>query len=305
MDHSSTAVNCPEVLRVSSMGTLESCSARHVHQLALARGGKAVRAVAMAYRDIIRPRNSQGWRTDVWTQWAIDSGLAPSVTPVAESTCRMCYGAVGFNIRGEPYSKCQHCSSYASLAGLVPAAYSLDEGLESMLHRFKDFGDEWRWMRAPLASLAHTFLSMHTGCIERRYGRIELATIVPSSPTSRGFDHLASIISTVASWPVVWNQGVLVKMRPGRPPRGVVDPSFYGLADPRQVTDRTVLLFDDTWTSGSTTASAASRLRSAGARSVVAFTIGRQLTVGWGSSDVVLETVRARKEPLRGCVICA
>ncbi|WP_158581406.1 ComF family protein [Actinomadura spongiicola] len=205
-----------------------------------------------------------------------------------------------------PFSRCQNCSKYTRvLAGFIPTVYSLDFGLESMLHRYKDFGPQHRWMASPLANLAHGFLAAHCECIVDRYGAIDLATTVPSGSTYRGFDHMAEIISKVSSWSVDWDLQLLEKAKRGRPLRGVIDPSLYRAADVRRISRRSVLLFDDTWTSGSTIASAASVLRSAGARRVVAFTIGRQLKPGWGTSDSLIEAVESRRTSLGRCVICA
>jgi hypothetical protein len=77
------------------------------------------------------------------------------------------------------------------LDGHMPISYSVDDGLESLLHRYKDFVAQYRWMSAPLASLTHDFLAQHLSCLQNRHGPCTLrrasqpAAVVGNSITSR------------------------------------------------------------------------------------------------------------------------
>lgn len=260
----------------------------------------------MTYRNILRPAGSSEWTsTQQWVDWMHSESLAPSITPVPNDTCRLCHGATGYMYDGDPFARCPQCSGVGqAVSALIPVAYSMDSGLESMLHRYKDWGAEYRWMAMPLGSLAINFLLKHKICIEDTYGAIDTACTVPRGNTARDFDHLAAIISSVKTWPVQWELDLLRKVKDGRPGRGVMDGSYYAVDKNRDVAGDMVLLFDDTWTSGSSIASAAEALKDAGAATVVAFTIGRQLHAGWGSADAIIEELKNGPDQSERCVIC-
>jgi len=177
-------------------------------------------------------------------------------------------------------------------------------GLESLLHQYKDWGPDYTWMARPLASVLYEFLSAHLSCIEARYEACDVAAIVPRANASRPFDHLTTVIERLDQWPVVWDTGLLQKVGQDRPSRGTVDPNVYRVADGRAVTGKTILLVDDTWTSGSSLVSAASRLMADGAAAVVGLTIGRQLRGDFGTTHDVITAVEARTFDNRRCVLC-
>lgn len=54
------------------------------------------------------------------------------------------------------------------------------DGLESLLHRYKDFGPDHRWLAAPLAALTRGLLVRHLRCLETRFGPFDFQTHVPS-----------------------------------------------------------------------------------------------------------------------------
>ncbi|MGH9244908.1 MAG: hypothetical protein ACRD29_11440, partial [Acidimicrobiales bacterium] len=206
--------------------------------------------------------------------------------------------AINKSVRQHP------CGRYgAAIQLMVPIVYSIPEGLESALHKFKDWGVSYRWLALPLGSIVSEFLAHHLGCIERVVGGIDTAGLTPTGG-KRDFVPLETMINAVTEWPLEWDFGLLETARDGRPARGSLDPSFYSLGAGRHVTNQAILLVDDTWTTGATIASAAQRLHLAGARSVVALTIGRQLGAGWGNSDDLIESSRNRPFPADGCVLC-
>jgi predicted amidophosphoribosyltransferase len=259
----------------------------------------------LQYRSIQAPQGLQTMSPTNWVRWAIEERLIPPVAPSVEGTCLVCHGAIGTRRDGRPFDRCRNCRGYrTSLAGLVPIVYSMAGGLESLLHQYKDWGPECAWMARPLASLLHQFLSAHLPCIEGRYGACDVAAIVPGANSSRPFDHLTKVIDRVDRWPVVWDPGLLRKVGSDRPTRGTVDPRCYKVADGRAVTGTTIILVDDTWTSGSSLVSAASRLMADGAASVIGLTIGRQLRGDYGTTNDVVAAVGARTFDNRTCVLC-
>ena len=260
----------------------------------------------MTYRNISQPAESANWtETSQWVSWASDEVLAPSVAPVLDRTCSFCYGAVGIrDYDGEPFARCQNCLPYRGLINaVIPAVYSLDSGLESLLHRYKDFGPEFRWMSLPLGSLAAEFFVNHLKCIEGRYGSFDVFSLAPQGNADRDFDHLNTMLAVVSDWSVSWETDILVKVRQKQDVRGIVDRSCYGLREGKSVENKKILLFDDTWTSGSTLASAAATLKRNGARTVVAVTIGRQVS-DWGTGPEIKEAIRGRRYDPERCVIC-
>jgi hypothetical protein len=110
-----------------------------------------------------------------------EEGLgAPSVP----GTCRLCFGPVGTTYNGELFPFCERCYRYRGiLDALVPITYSLDSGLESMLHDFKDWAG-YEWFSMPLGSMISTFLRTHKSCIEQGMGgSIDVAIPVPQNNT--------------------------------------------------------------------------------------------------------------------------
>jgi len=259
----------------------------------------------MAYRRFDIPKNPRTLARSDWVDWAAEEGALASVAPTLSATCAVCFGAVGVDANDIPYPQCQHCWQYRTvIAGVVPILYSMDSGFESLLHQYKDFGTGHRWLALPIVSVLEDFLVGHIGCISARYGALDLATVVPSGNHSRGFDHLKQVISLKTDWSIQWDLTVVDKAKVGRPGRGVIDPSFYVVSPSADLDGKTVLLMDDTWTSGSSMVSVARALRDHGARGVVAMPIGRQLNAHFGDADSLMKISGNRGYNNEKCVIC-
>lgn len=256
-------------------------------------------------------------QTTDWLAWMESHSLLAPTAPRPANSCSTCQGAVGsmgkIALDGSDlfYRDCFRCRGYSEhLDHFVPITYSVTTGLESLLHRYKDFGADYSWMAHPLGALLTTFLGTHRSCIELRTGGIDVATFVPANEHARKFNHLEDIIDSVTGSPVrqwfSWLPEILQRnFSFERPGRGEIKSDAY-MVDGSAVASKSVLLLDDTWTSGSSLVSCAAALKSAGATQVVGLTIGRQLneTNHYGSTDQILTEVRGRRWTDVDCVFC-
>lgn len=268
----------------------------------------------MTYRNFTQPAfATRRHSVKDWMAWMDDQAdiLIP-VAPHHEHSCHLCHGSSGYLDGGpDTWARCLHCHRYGNVIDRFnPITYSIDAGLESMLHRFKDRGVTW--LRYPLASLLHTFVRDHAQCIDQETGGIDVATLVPSDNQDRTFSHLDQLLrGAISNDPAFarfdWDLDFLTRDRTTtRPARGELKPSAYKVA--RFVVEgSSVLVLDDTWTSGSSTASVAAALRAAGARQVTVLTLGRQLKADgtWGSTQAICADRRGEKWRRDECVLCA
>lgn len=265
----------------------------------------------MAYRNFARPSFPGGSNTvGDWMDWLHANGILVPTAPRPSGSCAVCQGAVGLRDDGDPWSRCFQCNGYGALDSFVPITYSVDSGLESMLHRFKDFDGDHAWLNQPLGSLLMTFLAKHGQCIERDALGIDVATFVPSNNQTRTFSQLQRILDAVKKNPVKdwfdWDPTIIERdFSVTRPTRAEVKPAAYA-ADRKAVRGRSILVLDDTWTSGASLVSTAAALKQAGASYVVGLTLGRQLNAGghYGSTDEILNDVRGRRWTDADCVLC-
>ncbi len=115
----------------------------------------------------------------------------------------------------------------------------------------------------------------HAHCLERRYGRVQAITNVPSGRAGRRED--GHPVEQLTMWPFHALRVHLIRTRDAAP--RIVDPGSLEVAG--DVQDRHVLVFDDTWTTGASTQGAAVALRRAGATRVSVVVLGRWLNDGW------------------------
>lgn len=268
----------------------------------------------MPYRNFVAPDFAKrAHATPEWIDWLADlDGVLVPVAPQHPHACQLCLGSSGY-LDGGPatWNRCSNCKGYAgAVDSFIPITYSLDAGLESMLHRYKDF-QGYDWLGWALSSLLHEFLEAHSGCVEAEAGgTVDVATIVPSND-QRAFNHLEQLVfGVVENDPLaqLWNwETSFLSRAPAtpRPARGHLTPDAYVVA-PFVVEGSRVLLLDDTWTSGSSAASAAAALKRAGAVRVVVLALGRQLnlTTAYGSTREVFDDQSAEEWRLDTCVVC-
>ena len=109
------------------------------------------------------------------------------------------------------------------------------------------------WLNLPLVSLLYDALGRHLHCIETRFGRIDLITVLPAHTATKGWDHMKYLHDCLTAWPQTnWDLDVLIKAKPSNAEerRGEIDPALFQVQQTCDLRNRRVLLVDDTWTSG-------------------------------------------------------
>lgn len=259
----------------------------------------------MSYRIPVAPTRDPE-SVEYWLDWLVrDRRLIP-IAGVTAPTCDTCRGAVTLNDSGEPWRRCYPCNVGNSvrrhLAGLVSITYSTARSFEPLVAYFKDEGETW--LGLPLGSLLFDFLQRHLSHIERTFGTMDYWTTVPSHPATRqGWDHMKDIPQRVHGWESLgpWNLDLLRKTRAEDRANRRVDPAAYQAS--RHVKRQSVLLIDDTFTTGATLCSAAAALRNRGAREVVGLTLGRQIRANYGTARDILEEQRAKDFDFNTCIL--
>jgi hypothetical protein len=176
---------------------------------------------------------------------------------------------------------CYHCSLYQEcLPGLLPdvvapVAYAPKGGRHATsLWLYKSSRPDAGTARAALTALLLVFLRDHGGCVWRRAGmaRPTHVAVVPSRRARPGTHPLQRLAAPYLTLP--W---VPMRLARSEDP-DCRDPDPWRFAAER-VPGASVLLLDDTWTSGASATSAAAALKIAGARSVALVVLGRHLDV--------------------------
>jgi hypothetical protein len=195
----------------------------------------------------------------------------------ARGVCTLCRGP------GRPsLARCYRCDRYAEyLPGLlpdvvVPVAYASKGGPHATnLWRYKSGRPGADAAQAELRALLLVFLRDHGTCVWRRAGTpgASHVAVVPSRRGRPGPHPLQQLAAPYLT--LTWVR--LTLARADDPTVHDPDPSRF-LAE--RLTGASVLLLDDTWTTGASAVSAAAALRLAGARSVALVVLGRHLDAG-------------------------
>src|ERR1022692_1917746 len=232
---------------------------------------------------LIRRPTWRELRDQVLTQAPLLSAPAPGVPGL----CAVCRGPAS---RGSVC--CFQCDLHrqcapGSLADIVvPVAFAIKGGPHaSNLWRYKSghiaagttaptTAETTAQMAArPLLALLLVFLRDHGACVWRAAGRpapTHLA-VVPTARGRPGAHPLRSLIS-----PYLTCRWAELSARPGDHPVRELDPGRFSAAP---IAGASVLLLDDTWTTGSTAQSATMALRRSGATSIAIVVLGRHVSV--------------------------
>ena len=191
--------------------------------------------------------------------------------------CALCWGP------GQPgLEHCYRCDRYAQcLPGLlpdvvVPVAYAAKGGPHATnLWRYKSGHPGARAAQVELRALLLVFLRDHGPCVWRRAGAPGPGhvAVVPSRRGRPGGHPLRQLAAPYLR--MTWAR--LSLAGPDDPTAHDPDPGRFRA---ERLPGASVLLLDDTWTTGASAISAAAALRLAGARSVALVVLGRHLDAG-------------------------
>jgi predicted amidophosphoribosyltransferase len=206
-----------------------------------------------------------------------------NIAAAGPGICRVCWGFID-----PDYETCYKCGHQpANLDVMVPITYSEHLGqIHLALRNYKDANSTSirRHDAIRLAAILWRFLREHESCVARAAGvdGFDLVTIVPSSSPERDKQ---SAFAGLTSWVGPIKSRLKRTLKPtGKVEGRDFDPNrFKSIAD---LSGKSVLLLDDTWTSGGHAQSAPHALTGAGAQKVALAVIGRH--------------VRRDYEPVRG-----
>jgi phosphoribosylpyrophosphate synthetase len=148
------------------------------------------------------------------------------------------------------------------------------------------------------------FLTEHERCIARaaHTDRFQIITTVPSGDIARDDRHpLRHIVGELVGPTRQRHQRVLRRSAIETPSRTFSASKFEATAP---LDNESILLIDDTWTTGSSAQSAAAALKAAGAGRTAAVVIGRHLNREWHENDRRIRGI-ARPFAWGECAVCA
>ena len=221
--------------------------------------------------------------------------LAPP--PPGPSTCAVCLtplfgqppqGRVGRGL-------CHRCRAQPRAADSVLAiSYSPHDGaLHAMLRDYKATGRAAARLRVALSAILWRFLAAHERCLAAAAGAavdaggaaFDAVCIVPSTRRRLALRH--PLMCVLAALDPVVGRLDCKLLEPASAARArVFDPRHFRVA--RSLRCQSVLLIDDTWTTGASAQSAAAALKLGGAGSVGVLVIGRHVREGYGDNRVWL-----------------
>jgi len=216
---------------------------------------------------------SAAWRR-LRTQAGAQAPLLSAPPPAAEGVCGSCRTPVR-----PGRARCFRCDMYREcLPGLLPGvvapvAYAAKGGHHATnLWAYKSAGPGAEAACSALRALLLVFLRDHGHCVWRRAGvpGPSHVAVVPSCRGRTGTHPLQAMAAPYLSLPWVrW-----ARLPDDGPAPLDPDPRRFR---PERTAGASVLLLDDTWTSGASAMSAAAALRLAGARAVAVVVLGRHL----------------------------
>lgn len=212
------------------------------------------------------------------------------VPAVGPGVCDVC--------RGSPNPGFRTCYSCSAAIGQVTRAcravvpfslYRTPSQLWSVLRGYKDSPDPNVRLRfsVQVAAFLGVVLIHHGECIRERYGHWETIATVPSTSGKRTGPHpLVEALSLIESL----RRQYAPLLAPGPVTLGHNHADDEGFVATESVRGRTVLLVDDTYTSGARVQSAASCLQLAGATVPAIVVVGRVIDPEWSAHSGELWT---------------
>jgi predicted amidophosphoribosyltransferase len=224
--------------------------------------------------------------------------LAPSAGPGVCGTC--------FNLTAG-FAECYACTqSEHRLDAVAPISYSVaHEQLHHALAAYKRAnGTVGRRLATELAAVLWRYLDGHERCVARAagVGSFDVVTTVPSGDRDRDERHALRWIVAELVAPTRDRYIRLLRRTQALVPPHAYSPDKYAATQP--VAGSSILLIDDTWTTGANAQSAAGALKAAGAGAVAAVVIGRHVNRDWRENDRRLNKI-SRPYDWSRCAVCA
>jgi len=215
--------------------------------------------------------------------------------------CSACFNLI------DGSGRCYACErGPAGLHAMAPISYSVGgEQLHHALVGYKRLsGNLARHFEMELAAVLWRYLLIHERCLAQAAGVDEFAvvTTVPSSRRERATTHPLHLLVADLVGPA---RGRYVRLlertrAPAHPHRFSAEKYAARL----DLAGRSVLLIDDTWTTGANAQSAAAGLKAAGAGPIAAVVIGRFVNREWQHNDRHLRDLAGPFDWER-CALCA
>jgi hypothetical protein len=209
----------------------------------------------------------------------------------ASDVCGICHT---FTTNG--YATCYRCGFDPHFADVVvPISYSESFGqLHTNLAAYKRAPSAAAHpVRMQLAAVLWRFLAAHETCIAHKAGtsHFDLVTTVPSGSVERDDRHpLRHIVGTVVAPTRDRFERLLMRSETPVAER-MVDPLKY--SPTRDLAGESVLIIDDTWTTGANAQSAAGALKTTGAGQVAVLAIGRHVNPEYADNATRLRALPA------------
>jgi predicted amidophosphoribosyltransferase len=214
--------------------------------------------------------------------------------------CRTC-----FNLT-DGHDRCYACAHVESwLDAIAPISYSVaHEQLHHALAGYKRppsvVADRFA---IELAAVLWRHLDRHEACLAQAAGTMafELVTAVPSSTRARADSHpLHRVAGELTGATRARYRRLLRRSRQAVNPRAFSAEKYEPTI---AIEGKSVLLIDDTWTTGANAQSAAAALKAAGAGPIGAVVIGRHVNREWRHNDRHLKQLVTPFD-WESCVLC-
>ncbi len=213
--------------------------------------------------------------------------LAP-LPPSAHDVCRVC---LTFTTGFPTCYRCDHQPEYAD--AVLPISYSPQFGqLHTVLANYKrGVAQSAKPLQMLVAAILWRFLDLHEDCLTHAadIASFDLVTTVPSSSRERDEAHPLRPIVSAAVQPtrdryerLLMRSDVAVEDR-------VVDTQKYMATS--SLHGESVLVIDDTWTTGANAQSAAGSLKSAGSGPVGVLVLGRHVQPSFQDNEARLKSL--------------
>jgi hypothetical protein len=205
------------------------------------------------------------------------------------------------------YARCYACAHQPSaIDAVAPISYSVaHEQLHHALASYKRLGGEVaRRLGLQLAAVIWRYLEAHEHCVARAAGAhaFPIVTTVPSGESERDGQHPLRWIVAEVIGPTRDRHERLLRRSGVEVDAHAFDAEKYVAV--RALDGESVLLIDDTWTTGANAQSAAAALRAAGAGPLAAVVVGRHVNRGWHENDRQLRSLEGPFDWSR-CPLCA